>query len=150
MMMESKVAGIGFLWLGCAGWAVGVARRKLLRQTLLEQIAGDGVEDSVEEVDGLGGGVAAAYFEGLVNDDGGGGVGVADHLGDGSADEVAVDDSHALDAPVLGVRFDEGVDLFLAGGGDSMEIFGEASGLGINVFDGGPEELADFFGGLLA
>src|SRR5205823_14717703 len=97
-----------------------------------------------------GGGVAAADFEGLVDDDGGGGVGVADHLSDGGADEVAVDDGHTLDAPVLGVRFDEGIDLFLAGGGDAMEVFGEASGLGVDVGDGGPEELADLFGGLFA
>src|SRR6266436_10435036 len=103
---------------------------KILRQAFFQEVASDGVEDSVEEVDGLGGGVAAADFEGLVDDDGGGGVGEADHLGYGGADEVAVDDCHALDAPVLGVGFDEGVDLFLARGGDAMEVFGEASGLG--------------------
>src|SRR5260370_23901504 len=123
---------------------------KILRQALSEQVAGDGVEDSVEEVDGLGGGVAAADFEGFVNDDGGWGVGEADHLCDGSADEIAVNDGHAFDAPVLGVRFDEGVDLFLARGGDAMEVFGEASGLGVDVGDGSPEELANLVGGLLS
>src|ERR1700722_16336043 len=121
-----------------------------LGEAFFEEVAGYGVEDSVEEVDGLGGGVAAGYFEGLVDDDGGGGGGGAEHVGDGGADEVAVDDGHALDTPVLGVGFDEGVDLLLAGGGDAMEVFGEASGLGVYLVDGGPEELANLFGGLLA
>src|SRR5207302_4315075 len=111
---------------------------------------GDGVEDSVEEVDGFGGGVAAADFQGFVDDDSGGRVGVADHLGDGGADEVSVDDGHALDAPVLGVRFDEGVDLFLAGGGYAMDVLAEAAGLGVDVGDRGPEELANLFGRLFA
>ncbi len=123
---------------------------EILRQAPFEEVAGDGVEDSVEEVDGFGGGVATADFEGFVDDDGGGSVGEADHLGDGGADEVAVNDGHALDAPVLGVGFDEGVDLFLACSGDAMEVFCEASGLGVDVGDGGPEEFADLFGGLLA
>ncbi len=115
-------------------------------EALFEEVSGDGVEDTVEEVDGLGCGVATAYFEGLVDDDGGWSVGVADHLGDGGADEVAVDDGHALDAPVLRVGFDEGVDLGLAGGGDAVDVFGEAAGFGIDVGDGGSEELADFVG----
>ena len=84
-------------------------------------------------MDGLGGGVAAGDFEGLVDDDGGGGVGEAEHLGDGGAEEVAVDDGHALDAPVLGVGFDEGVDLVAAGGGDAVDVFGEAAGFGVDV-----------------
>ena len=116
---------------------------------MFQEIAGYGVEDSVEEVDGLGGGIAAGYFEGLVNDDGGGGVGEAEHLGYGGADEVAVDDGHALDAPVLGVGLDEGVDLLLPGGGYAVEIFGKTSSLGVYVVDGGPEEFADFVGSLL-
>src|SRR5580704_15381292 len=149
-MMESKVLGIGFLLVRMRGTTVGLLRRKVSREARLQQIAGDSVEDSVEEVDGLWGGISAAYFERFVDDDGGGGVGVADHRGDGGADEVAVDDGHAFDAPVLGVRFDEGVDLFLAAGGHAMEVFGEAPGLGVHVFDGGPEELADLFGRLLA
>ena len=74
---------------------------KRLGEALLEEVAGDGVEDAVEEVDGLGSGVAAGDFEGLVDDDGDGGVGEAEHLGDGGAEQVAVDDGHALDAPVL-------------------------------------------------
>jgi hypothetical protein len=121
-----------------------------LGEAFFQEVAGYGVEDSVEEVDGLGGGVAAAYFQGFVDDDGGGGVGVAEHLGYGGADEVAVDDGHALDAPVLGVGFDESVDLGLAGGGYAVEVFGEAPGLGVYVCGGGPEEFADFVGGLLA
>src|SRR5260370_21977031 len=123
---------------------------EIVRPAPFEESAGDGVDDPVEEVDGFGGGVATADFEGFVDDDGGGSVGEADHLGDGGADEVAVDDGHALDAPVLGVGFDEGVDLFLACGGDAMEVFGEASGLGVDVGDGSPEELANLVGGLLS
>src|ERR1700729_2228671 len=76
-------------------------------EALLEKVAGDSVEDSVEEGDGLGCGIAAGDVEGLVDDDGCGSVGKAEHLGDGGAEEVAVDDGHALDAPVLSVSFDE-------------------------------------------
>src|ERR1700744_2600911 len=101
-------------------------------------------------MDGLGGSVATTNFEGLVDDDGGGRVGIAEHLGYSGADQVAVDDSHALDAPVLGVGFDEAIDLFLAGGGHAVDVFGEAAGFGVNVGNGGPEELTDFGGGLFA
>src|SRR5580704_6235374 len=114
-------------------------RRAGSGEAFFEEVAGDGVEDSVEEVDGLWGGVAAADFEGFVDDDGGRSVGEAEHLGDRGTDEVAIDDGHALDAPVLGVGLDEGVDLFLADGGNAVEIFGEAAGFGIDVGDGGPE-----------
>jgi hypothetical protein len=48
------------------------------------------------------------------------------------------------------VGFDEGVDLFLPADSDAMEVFGEASGVGVDFGDGGPKELADFFGGLFA
>src|SRR3981081_728836 len=150
MMMESKVLGILSCQLSVLSCQFPAPWWISLREALLEEVACDGVENSVEEVDGLGGGVAAADFEGFVDDDGGWGVGVADHLGDGGADEVAVDDGHALDAPVLGVGFDEGVDLFLPVEGDAMEVFGEASGVGVDLFDRGPEEFADFFGGLFA
>src|SRR5271170_4693034 len=117
-------------------------------QALFQEVAGNRVEDPVEEVDGFGGGVTATYFEGLVDDDGCGCIGVADHLGDGGADKIAVDDGHALDAPVLGVGLDEAVDLLLTGGGDAVEVFGEAAGVGVDVGDRGPEELADLVGGL--
>src|ERR1700758_2809995 len=105
MMMESKVLGIGVVG---SQFSVVTAQWIMLCEAFFQEVAGDGVEDSVEEVDGLWGGVAAADFEGFVDDDGRGGVGVADHLGYRGADEVAVDDRHALDAPILGVRFDEG------------------------------------------
>src|ERR1039457_5492076 len=70
---------------------------------LADQAAGDGVEHSVEEVDGLGGGEAAADLQGFVDDDGEGSGFEAEHLADGHAQQIAVDGRHTLDAPVLGV-----------------------------------------------
>ena len=42
------------------------------------------------------------------------------------------------------------IDLFVAGGGDAVEVFGEGSGLVVDVVAGVPEELADLVGSLLA
>jgi hypothetical protein len=121
-----------------------------LGEAFFQDVTGYGVEDSVEEVDGLGGSIAAGYFETLVDDDGPWGHGVFEEFGDGCAKEVAVDDGHALDAPVLGVGLNNGVDLWLAGSGDAVEVFGEAAGLCIDVVAGVPEEFADLFGGLFS
>ncbi len=70
-------------------------------EALFEEVAGYGVEDSIEEVNGLGGGVAAGNFERLVMTMGAGVLGVLKELGYGSAEEVAVDYGHALEAPIL-------------------------------------------------
>ena len=57
-------------------------------------------------------GVAAADFEGLVDDDGKGRGLEAEQLGDGHAQQIAIDGGHAIEAPVLGVGGDERVDFF--------------------------------------
>ena len=108
-------------------------------EAFFEEVAGYGVEDSVQKVNRLWSGVAASYFEGLVDDDGARGVGVFEELGDGGAEEVPVNYGHAFDAPVLGVGFDECVDLGLAGGSYAVDVVGEAAGLGVYVIAGGPE-----------
>ena len=119
-------------------------------EALLEEVAGYRVKDAVEELDRLWRGVATSHFKALVDDDRARGVGVGEHLGDGGAEKISVNDWHALQTPVLRVRLDDGVDLGLTGAGDAVEILGEATGLFVDVVAGGPEEFANFVGGLLA
>ena len=153
---------VGKLWVGLAagkarpalsartlerarrlGMKLGVARRANL---LCDQAAGDGVQDAVEEVDGLGTGVAAADFEGLVDDDGKGRALEAKQLGYGHAQQIAIDGGHAFQAPVFGVGDDERVDLFLAVLGDAEEVFGEAADFGLHGIAGLPEGSANLSG----
>lgn len=62
---------------------------------------GDGVQQSIEKVDRLGGTVAAGNLQGFVEDDGEGGSLEADHLGHGHAHQVAVNGGHAFQTPVF-------------------------------------------------
>ena len=82
----------------------------------------NGVEDSVDEGESFFFGIAAGHFEGFVDDDGGGSSEVA-HFVDGHAEDVAVDDGHAVKTPVFGAFGDEVVDFGEAGGGAPGEGF---------------------------
>jgi len=76
-----------------AGQGAGATHR-----LLADEAAGDGVEDAVEEIDGLGGAVAAANLERLIDDNGEGRGFEADELGNGQVlgDGVLSDDNLAL------------------------------------------------------
>lgn len=85
----------------------------------------DGIENAVDEADGVVAGEAAGEFERFINDDGGS-EGALHELKDGEAEDVAIDAGHAIEAPVLGVSGD----LFVDGGeaidGAADEFFEEA------------------------
>src|ERR1035441_7691268 len=115
-----------------------------------DEAAGDCIQHSVEEVDGLGGGVAAADFKGFVDDDGEGRSLEAQHLAHGHAEQVAIHGRHTLQAPVLGVKHEEFVDLLLVGDSYAEQVLGKAAHLGLDLVAGLPEGGAHLVGGLLA
>jgi len=86
---ELKEAGWGSCWgkSHCAGQETHTTAGLETGATslLCDEVTGDGVEDTVEKVDGLGGAEAAGDFERLVDDDGEGRGFEADQLGDGHA-----------------------------------------------------------------
>ena len=75
----------------------------------------DGVEDAVDEGDGVVAGVAAGELEGFVDDDGGG-EGALHEFKDSEAEDVAIDGGHAFEAPMLRVSGD-----FFVDGGEAIE-----------------------------
>jgi hypothetical protein len=117
---------------------------------LCNYAAGDGVEDAVEEVDGLGSAVAAADFKCLIDYNRKGRGLEADKLGNSHAKEIAVNGGHAVNAPVRGVAGDERIDFLLARYGDSEKIFGKAAHFGLDGIAGFPERRTNLFGGLAA
>jgi hypothetical protein len=69
--------------------------------SLGQESVGDGVEHSIEEVDGLWRGVAARYFQRFIDDDGERRTLEAEHFAHGHAEHITIDRGHALNAPVL-------------------------------------------------
>src|SRR5208282_6624607 len=114
------------------------------------EFAGDGVEDSVDELDGLGGGEAAGDLQRFVDDDGARGFGEAEEFGYAGAQDVAIDGCHALQAPVLGVALEELADLVVALHGDAEDVVGEVADAVLEIAALSPESFLDVLDGLLA
>src|SRR5258707_195167 len=91
----------------------------------------------------LGRRITTRYFERFIDDDRSWRVGKTQHFSDCSTNKIAVDDRHALDPPVCGVSLDEFVDLSLTTGGDTIDIFSKTTRIRVNIFNRGPEELAN-------
>ncbi len=64
--------------------------------------------------------------------------------------QVAVDGGHAFHTPVLGVTFNQAVNLGRAVGRDSKQIFGKALDIGADVSTLAPKALAHLLGSLLS
>src|SRR4029077_21118315 len=71
-------------------------------------------------------------------------------LGDGGAQDVAVDRSHALHAPVFSMRLDQSVNFRGAVSGDAKQVVGEAAHISTYGIALVPERAAYFFKSLLS
>src|SRR5215472_6452173 len=85
---------------GTFGFGRGAFRRQLLR-LLLVKIALDSVEDTVDELGGFVSRKATGNFQRFI-DRYGAGRGFEKEFVDGEPENIAIDDGHARDAPVLG------------------------------------------------
>src|SRR5436305_3041562 len=82
-----------------------VFRRDVFLWMLFVEVALDGIEDAVDELCGFVGREATGDFERFVDGDGARRRLMQEFI-DGEAQDVAINDSHARDAPVLSARLD--------------------------------------------
>src|SRR5580698_7086398 len=125
-MPRRRAGGSRFLAsLGMTNQKDNSKKNKTLQlQSNFEQLAANRIQNAVQKMNALGCGVAAGDLQRLIDDDRSRGLWVAHHLRHGGAQQVAIDDRHALQPPVLCVLLDQGIDLVLALGGEAMEIVG--------------------------
>jgi hypothetical protein len=93
------------------------------------------VEDAVDEAAGLEGGVELGEVYGLVDGDDGGDVGVVEDFAGADAEDVAVDGSHAVDAPVFGGAGDDFVEFAVVEEDVADDGVGEAPDLAAHLGD---------------
>ena len=108
------------------------------------------IEHAIDELHGFGARELAGDFDGFVDHYCVRGCGIAEKLGNRGAQDVAIDGGHAFHAPVLGVSFNQLIDIGSAVGGDAEQIVSEAFDFIDHFILLSPEGAANLIGALLS
>src|ERR1700739_2319377 len=144
--MRATEAAARFSWVQtlsvtCVSVVDVESRRGLavrLRPRLFE-VAADAVEPSIDELHRFRTGELACDLDGLVDNHRAGSLRVAEKLGDGAPQNIAVARSHTLHAPMLRMTLDQLVDVAGALGGGSEQIIGKTANIVADFLSLGPE-----------
>src|SRR6185437_8152570 len=104
------------------------------------------IENAIDELRRLGGGEFARNFDRLVDYHGARGFGEPEQFRNRCSEDIAIHRGHAVHAPVLGVRFDQLVDLSNMVLRYAKDIFSKTLNFRINFAATRPECLSHLFG----
>jgi len=128
---------------------VGVCLRGELGARFL-QIAADAVKHTIDELHRLGAGELARDLNSLVDDDCAWSLRVTQEFGDRAAQDIAINGSHSLHAPVLRMTFDQLIDIGGAIGRGAEKVVGESANVLAYLLAFRPEGAAHIIGPLSA